>query len=53
MIVEAGLRPQKKLVDLMKESDEIVAILTASSKTAKANLQKSINIQKSTIKNQS
>ena len=53
MIVEAGLMSQKKLADLMKESDEIVAILTASSKTAKANLQKSINTQKSTIKNQS
>jgi four helix bundle protein len=53
MIVEAGLMPQKKLADLMKESDEIVAILTASSKTAKANLRKSINNQKSTIRNQS
>jgi four helix bundle protein len=46
MIVEAGLRSQKKLAAVMKESDEIVAILTASSKTAKANLRKSINNQK-------
>jgi hypothetical protein len=47
------LMPQKKLADLVKECDEIVAILTASSKTAKSNLQKSINNQKSTIRNQS
>ena len=51
MIVEAGLMPLKKLTALMKESDEIVAILTASSKTAKANLRKPISIQKSTISN--
>ncbi len=53
MIVEAGLLSQKKLTALMKESDEIVAILTASSKTAKANLRKSINNQKSALHNQS
>ncbi len=53
MLIEAGLMSNKKLVDLMKESDEIVAILTASSKTAKANLRKPINNQKSTIRNQS
>jgi four helix bundle protein len=51
MIIEAGLLSQKKLADLMKESDEIVAILTASSKTAKANLRKSINNQKSAVNN--
>lgn len=51
MIVEAGLLSQRKLADLMKESDEIVAILTASSKTAKANLGKRISNQKSTINN--
>ena len=53
MIVEAGLMSQKKLTALLKESDEIVAILTASSKTAKANLRKSINNQKSTFNNKS
>lgn len=51
MIIEAGLLSQKKLAGLMRESDEIVAILTASSKTAKANLSKRINNQKSTIRN--
>ncbi len=51
MVVEAGLMPQKQLSELMKESDEIVAILTASSKTAKANLRKPINSQKSAINN--
>jgi hypothetical protein len=33
------------------DQDEIDAILTASSKTAKANLRKSINNQKSAINN--
>jgi len=51
MIVEAGLMSQKKLTALLKESDEIVAILTASSKTAKANLRTSIRNQQSTIHN--
>ena len=51
MIVDAGLMSEKKLAALMKECNEIVAILTASSKTAKANLRKSINLQKSTISN--
>ena len=51
MIIEAGLLSQKKLAELMKESDEIVAILTASSKTAKANLSKKISTQKSAINN--
>ncbi len=46
MIIEASLLSQKKLADLMKESDEPVAILTASSKTAKANLSKRISNQK-------
>ena len=51
MIVESGLVPQNKLEALMKESDEIVAILTASSKTAKANLRKAIRNQRSAITN--
>jgi four helix bundle protein len=51
MIVEAGLVPEKKLIVLMQEGSEIVAILTASSKTAKQSLQKQSTIrnQKSTI----
>jgi len=49
MIAEAGLMSQKKLAALMKESDEIIAILTTSSKPAKANLRKPISDQKSTI----
>ena len=53
MIIEAGSMSQKKLAALMKESDEMVAILTASSKTAKANLRKPISNQKSTINNKS
>ena len=50
MIVEAGLMSEKRLAGLVKEGDEIVAILTASSKTAKRNLRKSN--QRSTIRNQ-
>ncbi len=53
MIIEAGLLSQRKLTALVKESDELIAILTASSKTAKANLRKPMNNQKSAINNQS
>jgi four helix bundle protein len=38
LLVESGLMPEKELSALMKEGDEIVAILTASVKTARANL---------------
>lgn len=38
MVVEAGLMSEAKLKDLMHETDEIIAILTASSRTAKRNL---------------
>lgn len=38
LLVESGLMPEKKLSALRKEADEIVAILTASVKTARANL---------------
>ncbi|MBI4670989.1 MAG: four helix bundle protein [Chloroflexi bacterium] len=48
LIVEAGMFPEARMQDLMKESDEIIAILTASSQTAKRN---QIN-QQSAIKNQ-
>jgi len=50
MITESGLLPDKQLSELMKEGDEIVAILTASSQTAKRNLD-AISNQKSKIRN--
>jgi four helix bundle protein len=40
MLGEAGLVPQDKLKPLIKESDELVAILTASVKTARENLNR-------------
>src|SRR6266487_4200898 len=39
MLQEAGIVPVEKMKDLMKEADELVAIFTASIKTAKANLK--------------
>jgi four helix bundle protein len=39
MLQEAGIVPTEKLKDLMKEADELVAIFTASIKTARANLK--------------
>ncbi len=41
MLVEAKIMPESKLSALMKEIDEIVAILTASVKTARATLRRS------------
>ena len=38
MLQEAGIVPVDKMKDLMKEADELVAIFTASIKTAKAHL---------------
>ncbi len=38
MLVEAEIMPKEKLTVLIKEADEIVAILTASVKTARASL---------------
>ena len=38
MLVEAELVSETRLVDLMKEANELVAILTASVKTARAHL---------------
>ena len=38
MLVEAEIMPREKLEALMKEANEIVAILTASVKTARASL---------------
>jgi four helix bundle protein len=39
MLQEAGIIPAEKLKDLMKEADELVAIFTASIKTARAHLR--------------
>ncbi|MEO8358006.1 MAG: four helix bundle protein [Chloroflexota bacterium] len=38
MLQEAGIIPVEKMKDLMKEADELVAIFTASIKTARAHL---------------
>ncbi len=38
LLIEAGIMPQEKLAGLLNEANEIVAILTASVKTARANL---------------
>ena len=39
MLQEANIVPVEKMKDLMKEADELVAIFTASIKTARANLK--------------
>ena len=39
MLQEAGILPADRLKELMKEADELVAIFTASIKTARANLK--------------
>jgi len=52
LIVETPLLSESKLKSLMKEADELIAILTASSQTAKRNLERStISSQKSKIRN--
>ena len=38
LLVESGIAPGEKIVELMREGNELVAILTASSKTARARL---------------
>lgn len=40
IVGESGLIPQEKLVELIKEADELTAIFTASGKTAKLNSRK-------------
>jgi four helix bundle protein len=35
LLVEAGIVPAKRMADLLKETDELIAILTSSAKTAK------------------
>jgi four helix bundle protein len=44
LLQEAGIVPIEKMKDLMKEADELVAIFTASIKTAKANLNQKSQI---------
>ncbi len=39
LLQESGIIPGEKLVDLVKEADELVAIFTASIKTARAHLR--------------
>ena len=51
MIVEANLMTQRKLAALTKERDELVAILTASSRIAKRNLRSPIRNQQLTVIN--
>jgi len=51
LLVEARLLPEQRLAALLAEGNEIVAILTASSQTAKRNLRRSISNQKSKISN--
>ena len=40
MLAEAGIVPPEKLKPLMQEANELIAILTASVKTARANLNR-------------
>lgn len=51
VIIEAELIPENRLSNLLKEGNELVAILTASSQTAKRSLRSSISNQKSKINN--
>jgi four helix bundle protein len=44
LLQEAGIVPAEKLKDIMKEADELVAIFTASIKTARANLNQKSQI---------
>jgi four helix bundle protein len=44
MLQEAGIMPVDNMKDLMKEADELVAIFTASIKTAKAHLNQKSSI---------
>jgi four helix bundle protein len=45
MLGEAGLVPQDKLEPLAKEADELIAILTASAKTARENLSRRTQVK--------
>ena len=41
LLVEAGLMPESRLADLMKETDEVIAMTVASIKTLRARGRKS------------
>jgi four helix bundle protein len=45
LLHEAKMASEIQITDLMKEADEIVAILTASVKTARKNLHSPVNSQ--------
>jgi four helix bundle protein len=49
LLQEAGIIPPERLKDLRKEADELVAIFTASIKTARTNLKSGGSHGKSTI----
>jgi len=40
MLIEAGIVPENQLSDLLSEANELVAIFTASAKTARSSLPK-------------
>ncbi|KKK76505.1 hypothetical protein LCGC14_2862960 [marine sediment metagenome] len=37
LLVESGIVPEKRMAELLKETDELIAIFAASAKTAKKN----------------
>ena len=37
LLVESGIVPEKRMADLLTETDELIAIFTSSAKTAKRN----------------
>lgn len=49
LLGDSGLIPQRKLLDLRSEANQLVAIFNASRSTAKKDIQSTINNQKSTI----
>jgi hypothetical protein len=40
LLIEAGIIPEQRLTDLMREANELIAIFIASAKTARTNLRK-------------
>jgi hypothetical protein len=55
MLIESGQVAEERLTGLMKEADELIAILTASSRTARSNLKRKSSYtsnQQSAITNQ-
>jgi four helix bundle protein len=40
LLIEAGIIPEERLTDLMREANELIAILITSAKTARTNLRK-------------